>query len=93
MVGNPFAYDSLFMQFVTVGKIDVADYGGGVGSYGREYTECPESIDATVPVRTGVRSGSLQLLASFDVSEYGNGDYLSYEANVPTLTIEYSYTQ
>ncbi|NOY99625.1 MAG: hypothetical protein GXP40_10570 [Chloroflexi bacterium] len=95
MVGNPFAYGPLYFEYAAVGEIDVTDYGRGDGSYQSEYAECPASIDVTAYVRTGLRSGSLQIFAAFYASDYGNGtgDYISYQANMPTLTIEYSYTQ
>ncbi|MCF6277133.1 MAG: hypothetical protein L3J16_00045 [Anaerolineales bacterium] len=96
--GNPFAYtDMLGFEFVDVGTLDVGDYGQG-GTGWAVFETCPTSVDMTSYVQSRVSAGytSLQIRAFLGAGSYGNGtdDYISYRTgNVPTLTIEYSYTQ
>ncbi len=93
-VGNPFAFGPMSFGQRAVGSLDIADYGGMLNGLA-SHEACPESLDVTSFVRGGYKSGSVQFVASFENSDYGNGtgDYLSYRGVEPTLVIEYSYPQ
>lgn len=93
-VGNPFAFGPMGFGQMSVGFIEVTDYGS-VPTGQTFHQSCPESIDVTSFVRGSYKTGMVQFHASFEHSDYGNGtgDYLSYSGSQPTLTIEYSYTE
>ena len=91
--GDPFAFGPMSFGHVSIGYIDVADYGGSADG-STEYDVCPQTLDISSFLRGSYKGDSVQIVSSFELSDYGNGtgDYVSYTGTEPILTIEYSYT-
>ncbi len=96
MTGDPFIHSELYFGYNDIGTIEISDYGGP-GSQETSYQKCPDSIDVSNYVKASLQNSSrwVQILTSFDASDYGNGtgDYISFQGSTPLLTIEYSYLQ